>query len=49
MAISAKKMPSHGTFDVEFSLDKGIIFTKFCLANGTILKLWAVHLHLKFS
>ena len=33
----------HGTFDVEISLAKGIVFTKIGLANGSILKLWAAH------
>ena len=42
-------MPSQGTFNVEISLAKGIIFTKIGLANGTILKLWAAHPYPKFS
>ena len=49
MAILSKKTPTHGTFDVEFSLTKGIIFTKIGLANGTILKLWAANPYPKFS
>ena len=32
-------MPTHGTFDVKFSLAKGIIVRNLGLANGTILKL----------
>ena len=36
-------MPTHGTFDVEISLAKGIIFRKIGLAKGAILKLWAAH------
>ena len=39
---------SSSHFDVEFSLGKGIIFTKMGVAKGTILKLWAVHPKLKF-
>ena len=39
----------HGTFDVEISLAKGIVFTKIGLANGAILKLWAAHPYPKFS
>ena len=31
-------MPTHGTFDVEISLAKGIIFRKISLADGAILK-----------
>ena len=42
-------MPNHGTFNVEISLAKGIIFTKIGLANGTFLKLWAAHPYPKFS
>ena len=42
-------MPTHGTFDVETSLAKGIIFRKICLANGAILKLWEAHPCPKFS
>ena len=42
-------MPTHGTFDVEISLAKGIIFRKIGLANGAILKLWEEHLCPKFS
>ena len=42
-------MPTHGSFDVEISLAKGIIFTKIGLANGAILKLWAAHPYPKFS
>ena len=42
-------MPTHGTFDVEISLAKGIIVTNFGLANGAILKLWAAHPYPKFS
>ena len=42
-----EKMPTHGTFDVEISLAKGII--KIGLANGAILKLWAAHPCPKFS
>ena len=42
-------MPTHGTFDVEISLAKGIFFTKIGLANGAILKLWAAHPYPKFS
>ena len=38
-----------GTFDVEISLAKGIIFRKIGLANGSILKLWAAHPCPKFS
>ena len=38
-----------GTFDVEISLAKGIVFTKIGLANGAILKLWAAHPYPKFS
>ena len=37
MAFFVKKMPTHGTFDVELSLAKGIIFTKIGLAKGSIL------------
>ena len=32
-------MTTHGTFDAEISLARGIIFTKVGLANGSILKL----------
>ena len=39
-------MPTRGTFDVEISLVKGIIFTRIGLA---ILKLWAAHPYPKFS
>ena len=39
LATFVKKTPIHGTFDVEFSLAKGIIFTAIGLANGSILKL----------
>ena len=42
-------MPTHGTFDVEISLAKGVIFSKIGLANGAILKLWAAHPCPKFS
>ena len=42
-------MPTHGTFDVEISLAKGIIFRKISLANGAILKPWAAHPCPKFS
>ena len=42
-------MPTHGTFDVEISLAKGIIFRKIGLANGAILKPWAAHPCPKFS
>ena len=49
LASFAKKMPTHGTFDVEISLAKGIIFRKIGLANGAILKLWAAHPCPKFS
>ena len=42
-------MPTHGTFDVETSLAKSIIFRKIGLANGAILKLWAAHPCPKFS
>ena len=42
-------MPTHGTFDVEISLAKGIIFRKIGLANGAILKLWAAHPCPEFS
>ena len=42
-------MPNHGTFNVEISLAKGIIFTKIGKANGTILKLWAGNPYPKFS
>ena len=42
-------MPTHGTFDVETSLAKGIIFRKIGLANGAILKLWAAHHCPKFK
>ena len=37
------------TIEVDFSLAKGIIFTKVSPANGAILKQWAAHLYLKFS
>ena len=40
---------THGTFDVEISLAKGIIFRKIGLANGAILKPWAAHPCPKFS
>ena len=49
LAIFVCKMPIHATFDVEFSLAMGIIFTKIVPANSTILKLWAVYLYPKFS
>ena len=49
LANFASKMPTHGTFDVETSLAKGIIFRKIGLANGAILKLWAAHPCPKFS
>ena len=49
LASFAWKMPTHGTFDVETSLAKGIIFRKIGLANGAILKLWAAHPCPKFS
>ena len=42
-------MPTHGIFDVEISLAKGIIFRKIVLANGAILKPWAAHPCPKFS
>ena len=42
-------MPTQGTFDVEISLAKGIIFRKIGLANGAILKPWAAHPGSKFS
>ena len=42
-------MPTHGTFDTESSLAKGIILTKFGLANSAILKLWVAHPYPKFS
>ena len=42
-------MPNHGTFDVEFNLTTGIIFSKIILANGTISKLWAAQPYAKFS
>ena len=40
---------THGTFDVEISLAKGIIFRKIGLANVAILKPWAAHPCPKFS
>ena len=40
---------THGTFDVEISLAKGIIFRKIGLANGAILKPWAAYPGPKFS
>ena len=49
LASCVEKMPTHGSFDVEISLAKGIIFTKNGLANGAILKLWAAHPYPKFS
>ena len=42
-------MPTRGTFGVEISLAKGIIFRKIGLANGAILKLWAAHPCPRFS
>ena len=42
-------MPTHGTFDVEISLAKGIIFRKIGLASGAILKPWVAHPCPKFS
>ena len=48
MASFAKKMPNHGTFDVEINLAKDIFFTKIGLANGAILKLRAAHPYPKF-
>ena len=41
--------PTHGTFDVEISLARGIIFTKIGQANGAILKLWVAHPYPKFN
>ena len=40
---------THGTFGVEISLAKGIIFRKIGLANGAILKLWAAQTCPKLS
>ena len=42
-------MPTHGTYDAEISLAKGIIFTKIGLANGAILKLWVAHPYTKYN
>ena len=38
LASFVYKNPTRGTFDVEISLAKGIIFIKICLTNGSILE-----------
>ena len=43
------KTSTQGTFDVELSLAKGVIFTKIVLANGAILKMWRAHPYAKLA
>ena len=49
LASFVEKTPTHGNFDVEISLAKGIIFKNIGRANSGILKQWVAHPYLKFS